>query len=445
MELSEYGRIFRHRWVLILISAVVGVVVAGLASILSPRNYEAQATLFIRADSEASSSFENSQFVLQRVKSYPDLVHSPQVLTPVLQEMNSSMTLTEIRDRVSASNPEETVYVDVLGSAESPEDAATLANAVAENLRDVIRQLEGGDTTRNAAVEAFVTVPAIAPAEPSSPAPLLNLAIGLLAGGALGLVGALVLGAGLRRVRSGRDLPDSVEFLGSVTGAPSRASGSLAPHTVRQYREVMTRLLVGHGGRIPQLLLITSVGPSDQVQATFSETLAGFIVDSGPSVCLIDATTRDRPEGARPGLDGNVLGFSDVLVGEATLDDVVSPAASGVHRIPIGASGEKIARARAAREAAGVLEQLQGTFDVTVVRTSHDSHPLTTWAVAPVAVAALILVTHGTTEADLGDSLRELTVVGVHPLGVVLSGGPERSGRRGSERAHVMVRTSGRD
>jgi succinoglycan biosynthesis transport protein ExoP len=447
VELNEYLRIFRRRWVLILVATLVGVVVAALATGLTSRTYDAQADLFIRADSESSSSFENSQFVLQRVKSYPDLVYSPQVLTPVLEELNSSMTLAELRERVSASNPEETVYVNVTASAGTAEEAAALANAVAQNLRDVIRQLEGGDTGRNAAVEAFVTVPAIAPASASAPNTVLNLAMGLLAGLALGLIAAVVLGAGHRKIRSGRDLPQSVavEVLGAVTGSAPRATGALSQETALQYRELMTALLIKRGGQLPKLLLVTAVGRRNDEQEAFGYQFASFIGDSGARTCVIDATKhRMSPEGAGSEQTGTELGFSDVLVGEATLNDVISTTDADAYRIPIGTSTEKISRSRAARQGASILKELDDAFDVTLVKTSYDSHPLTTWTVAPVAEATLVLVSYGTPAIELEDSVRELQAVGVEPLGVVLLGGPRRSGGREQGHAHLKVRTAGR-
>lgn len=448
MELNEYLRIFRRRWILILAATLCGVLLAGLASGLTRPTYDAHADLFIRADSEASSSYENSQFVLQRVKSYPDLVDSPQVLLPVLEELDSSLTLSELREQVSASNPAETVYVNVTASAGTPEEAATLANLVAENLRDVIRQLEGGDTTRNAAVEAFVTLPAVAPEAPSAPNTVLNIAMGLLGGLAVGLIGALVLGAGQRRIRTGGDIPRplGVEVLGTVTESATRADGSPSPDTALQYRDLMTALLLQRNGHLPKILLLTAVGQRNSVQDAFAHQLAGFISDSGRTTCVIDATEQGaRAGGDGPDQDGTHPSFSDVLLGDATVDDVVSvPGSGSSYRVAIGASAASISRMQAARRAAGVLRELDDHFDVTVVRASYDSHPLTTSTVARVAEASLVLVSYGTPVASLEDFLRELQATGVEPLGVLVVGGPRRSEGRGQEHAHLKVRTSGR-
>jgi capsular polysaccharide biosynthesis protein len=444
MELNEYLRIFRRRWILILVSTLCGVIAAGIVTnIISPR-FEARADLFIRADSQASSSYENSQFVLQRVKSYPDLVYSPQVLNPVLQELDSSMTLSELRQEVSASNPPETVYVNVTASAGSPEEAATLANLVAENLRDVIRQLEGGDTARNAAVEAFVTVPAVAPDAASVPNPVLNLAIGLLAGLAVGVIAALLLGAGRRRIRQGEDIPRSmkVELIGTVAGSASRSVPS--QQAAVQYRELLTALLIRRGGQLPKLLMVTAAGQQDGASDGFGHRFAGSIADSGAKTCFIDWVAQSvRPDGEGSEAVGAEPGFSDVLLGEAALGNVVSLAADGAaYRIPIGPSTGRISRSQAARQGASLLKELSDSFDVTLVRTSYDSHPLTTSTVATVSEAALVLVPYGTPTAHLDNAVRELRAVGVEPLGAVLIGGPQPTGGRG--RNHAKVGISGR-
>ncbi|MHA7264687.1 Wzz/FepE/Etk N-terminal domain-containing protein [Arthrobacter sp. TMN-37] len=445
MELNEYLRIFRRRWVLILVSALCGVIAAGVVTGFIPPKFEAQAVLFIRADSAASSSYENSQFVLQRVKSYPDLVYSPQVLNPVLQELDpSSLTLSELKKRVSASNPEETVYVNVTASAGTPEDSATLANLVAQNLRDVIRQLEGGDTTRNAAVEAFVTVPAVAPGVASVPNPVLNLAIGLLAGLAVGVIAALLLGSAGRRVRHSGDIPRSlgVEMIGTVPESASH--GVSSQQAARQYRELLTALLIRRGGQLPKLLMVTSAGQQEDAYDAFGFQFAGCISDSGARTCFIDwADQRVRSDGTGSEVPEAGPGFSEVLLGETTLNDVVSLAGDGAtYRIPIGTAAGRISRSQAARQGASILKELSESFDVTLVRTSYDSHPLTTPTVAMVSEAALVLVPYGTRTADLHDCIRELRAVRTEPLGVVLFGGPRRAG--GGGRSHAKVRTTGR-
>ncbi|MHA7191245.1 Wzz/FepE/Etk N-terminal domain-containing protein [Arthrobacter sp. MDT2-16] len=445
MELSEYARIFRRRWMLILVATLCGVIAALAATALATPRFDAQATLFIRADSEASSSFENSQFVLQRVKSYPDLVYSPQVLTPVLQELDSSESLSELRERVSATNPAETVYVSVTGSAGTAEEAAVLANSVASNLRDVIRQLEGGDTARNAAVEAFVTVPAVAPASPAAPNGVLNVAIGLLAGLALGLIAALMVGGASRRIRGNADLPRSLDtrIIGSIV---SGASPSMAMSSEAEipYRGLLTALLLKGDGQLPKLLLLVAVGQHNTAQASFGYRFAGFIGDSGARTCIIDSTQRHvRPEGAGSE-NAAELGFSDVLLGEASFNVVASVTEDhATYRIPIGSSADRITRAQAARQGASILKELSDDFDVTLVRTSSDSHPLTTSTAAPVSDVVLVLVSYGTPVTKLERAFRELQAVGVEPLGVVLLRGPRRS-KGGTGRTRVKPGTPGR-
>ncbi|MHA7239312.1 Wzz/FepE/Etk N-terminal domain-containing protein [Arthrobacter sp. TMS1-12-1] len=444
MELNEYARIFRRRWVLILVSTLCGVIAAVVATGLTTPTFEAQAALFIRADSEASSSYENSQFVLQRVKSYPDLVDSPEVLMPVLQELDSSETLPELMKRVSASNPTETVYVNVTATATTADEAAVLANLVASNLRDVIRQLEGGNTARNAAVEAFVTVPAVAPDAPASPNSLLNLAMGLLAGLAVGLIGAILLGDSGRRIRGSADVPRSYNTPVIARVDSRRAPGRAASSTEAglQYRRLLSALLLARGGHLPRLLLLAAVGQHDDAQAAFGPQFARFIGDSGARTCVIDSTRARVPSGGNGGAEP---GFSEVLLGEAAVHDVVSVTEDhAAYRIPIGSSADRITRSRAARQGASILKELGDDFDVTLVTTSSDSHPLATSTVAPVSEAALVLVSYGTPVTRLEDALRELQAGGVEAVGVVLLRGPRRRRVREAGHAHVKVRTVGR-
>ena len=153
MELSEYLLLFRRRLLLILFIVFLAVDAAILVSWVSPKSYDARADLFVKAQSSSSSSYEDSQFTLQRVKNYPDLVRSPQVLAPVAEKLGNGVTASSLARRVSAENPKDTVYVRVTASAASGKEASTTANLVAESLADQIRMLENDEDSSAAVVE----------------------------------------------------------------------------------------------------------------------------------------------------------------------------------------------------------------------------------------------------------------------------------------------------
>lgn len=98
--------------------------------------YTASAQSFVALTGEADSSsnaLTGAQFAAQRVKSYTQIVSSPDVLQPVIAELGLPYTDAQLAAKVSASNPPLTVLIDVAATDASPQQAAAIANAVSSN------------------------------------------------------------------------------------------------------------------------------------------------------------------------------------------------------------------------------------------------------------------------------------------------------------------------
>ena len=76
MELGDYLRIVRRRWVSIIVCTVLAIgAAAALTSQMTPQ-YQSSAQLFISSSSSSDSgdAYQGSLFSAQRVASYADLV-----------------------------------------------------------------------------------------------------------------------------------------------------------------------------------------------------------------------------------------------------------------------------------------------------------------------------------------------------------------------------------
>ncbi|UOX99763.1 YveK family protein [Blastococcus sp. PRF04-17] len=188
MELTEYVAVLRRHWRIWIGCTVVSVLAALLVLQVTPRTYEATARVFVSASPSISNS---AQYVNQRAKSYPAVAASQAVLGPVIERLGLDETVTELRGRVSAENPPDTSQVQVTTSSGDPEEAAAIANAVAEQLADVVEELETPQSG-NRPVTLTVNDPATVPVRPVSPVALFVLALGLVAGLFVGLAAAIV-------------------------------------------------------------------------------------------------------------------------------------------------------------------------------------------------------------------------------------------------------------
>jgi capsular polysaccharide biosynthesis protein len=188
MELTEYLAVFRRHWRIWVGCTVLALLLGGVALRLTPATYEATARVFV----SASPSIPNSaQFVAQRSKSYPAVAESAAVLVPVIDHLGLHESSAELRTRVTATNPADTSQVQVTTSGSDPEEVAAISNAVAEQLAQVVEELEtppSGDRP----VTLTVNDPATVPAKAASPVASFVLALALVAGLFVGLGAAVV-------------------------------------------------------------------------------------------------------------------------------------------------------------------------------------------------------------------------------------------------------------
>lgn len=296
METPNYPTAFRERWYLIVVGALLGVLAAVALSAVLPRSYEASATLFLRVDSPESSLLERSQFAQARVKSYPDLVTSPQVLRQTIDDLGLEVTPQQLATKLSASNPRDTVLLTVTASGPTAELAALTANAVAEHLSDLVDDLESDVTLR-------LTLPASVPSSQASPQPVILVGLGFLGGLALGAIAVAAFAQLDPRARSAAEVR-------SLTGLP--VVGQLPPSLARTLRRgettrtvdealratvVNQRLLAGEQRRRVVALVPAGSGARDDVRDAVAG-LARTIRGSGRSV-LVLATDQEPPQGVR--------------------------------------------------------------------------------------------------------------------------------------------------
>lgn len=423
MELSEYLLLFRRRLMLVLFVMFLAVDAAILASWVSPKTYEARSDLFVKAQSSSSSSYEDSQFTLQRVKNYPDLVRSPQVLEPVAEKLGNGVTPSELARNVSAENPKDTVYVRVTASAATGKEASTTANLVAESLADQIRLLENGDGPRAAVVDPQITVPAAAPANPASPDIITNLVVGTFAGLALGLIAAIVADRRGTALHSVEDVESvsGVELIGRIpaAGSASRFPGRHPVPRETEFRALLTRLLLRTGGQLPQIVLATGAGRRSAVSGqAMVEEWSRFLADSGRRVCVLQA---DRSAGTPFGMAADAPGLTEVLTGSVPSRDVVRQVGPASLFVVTAGRGPGLPAVDTGRNAGTIVKELAEDFDLLLALAAPDSAPLNTEMMGAVSQGALILISYGsTTDAELDMAVLEMRSQGIEPLGVVM-------------------------
>jgi capsular polysaccharide biosynthesis protein len=188
MELQDYWVALRRYWTTWLGVALAGLLVALGTVLVVPKTYEATAQVFVASVDDSTSG---SQFVNQRVTSYPQVADSRTVLAPVIDELGLADSFSDLRKQVSATNPADTSQIEIAVTDRDAARAAQIANAVAERFGSAVEELEQpGDGA--SPVNLTVTNPATVPTSPVAPLPALLLPLGLVVGLALGAAAAVV-------------------------------------------------------------------------------------------------------------------------------------------------------------------------------------------------------------------------------------------------------------
>jgi succinoglycan biosynthesis transport protein ExoP len=430
VELSDYLRILRKRWIVIVALTLLGLASAAAATILSTPKYEASSLVFVNVSSGSIDDLATGgAFIQNQVKSYADLVSTPRVLDPVISTLGLEESAEELEDSVVATAPLDTVNIEITVTSDSPTDAANIANAVTNSFRQVVPDITKATGSQESQVLVSVLREATIPASPISPNTALNLVFGLLIGAAAGLAFAVLREILDTRIRGERDVLaiTNAPIIGGISFDPTAVNRPLIvqddPRSVRAeaFRTLRTNLQfldIEPGGRS---FVVTSSIPSEG-KTTTAANLAIALADSGAQVVIIDADLR-RPKIAEyMGIEGAV-GLTDVLISRAELADVLQPWGRGnLVVLPAGALPPNPSELLGSRAMGALLRTLEEEFDV-VILDLPPLLPVTDAAlVSKLVRGALIVVAAGRThKGELAGAVAALENVGAPVAGVIMT------------------------
>jgi succinoglycan biosynthesis transport protein ExoP len=432
VELQDYLVIIRKRWASILLVTLLATATAIVATVTATPMYAARSQVFVsvRTTSGTTSAdlFQGSSFTQRQVKSYTDLVTSPRVLTPVIEYLDLSTTPDELASAISAGSPLDTVLINITATNADPQVASDIANAVADSLAKQVTELEK-PTNGPSPVEISTVRAATPPANPSSPNAKLNLALGLLLGLALGFGIAVLREVLDTRIRTTDDIRKVTDasVMSAMAHDDDAAKHPLivhtAPHSLRAeaFRRLRTNLqFLDVADRLESIVVTSSV--AGEGKSTVAINLAITLADAGSRVALVDADLRRPSIAEYMGLEGRV-GLTTVLIGQATLDDVMQPWGDGkLHVLPSGQIPPNPSEMVGSHAMAWLLGELVKSYDVVIIDTPP-LLPVTDAAIlARLTGGALVIAgANRLNRANLADSLESLEAVGARVLGIVLN------------------------
>lgn len=431
MELRDYIKVLRKRWRFVALLALLSLAGAAGASLLATPQFEARTQLFVSTQQNGGTSelLQGSSFTQQRVKSYADVVTSPRVLQPVIDELGLTATSGELAEMITAEAPLDTVLINVSVRNEAPAEAAEIANAVGASFATVVAELEPGADGGTSPVNISTIEPASEPESPVAPNTRLNLALGLLVGLALG-VGAAVLRETLDTTVKGEDDVRQVtdaSVLGGIAYDPEAPKRPLIVQADPQgsraeaFRQLRTNLQFVDVADHPRSFVVTSSIPGEG-KSTTAANLAITMAASGARVCLVEGDLRRPKVADYLGMEGGV-GLTTVLIGQAELGDVLQPWGNGnLHVLPAGQVPPNPSELLGSAAMEDLLRKLETTYDAVII----DAPPLLPVTDAAVLTkladgAVLVVGSQRINRDQLAKAISNLTAVDGRVLGVILN------------------------
>lgn len=315
-------------------------------------------------------------------------------------------------------------YHALLRTAES--DRALYENVLTRMKETGFAQNAGADRLR-------VVETATVPSRPVKPSRLRTLALGLVAGAAMGTALALFLewiNHSLRTV----DQAEAALRLTLLAAVPAvkRERGSAWPLLPRSalpqreaFRGLRTTLDLASGGKSARCVLFTSAIP-DEGKSFCSVNYAAALAQQGRHTLLINADLR-RPCGYDRALFKDPAtpraGLVDCLTGDKPFAQTVHPTTvENLSFCPAGSPTEEAADLVSRPRFAGMLAEAAGIFDCVVIDTPPINAVTDSLAIAPHAGVVCLVVRAGWAPAKaIQRCIQMLTMAGAAPAGFVLN------------------------
>jgi capsular exopolysaccharide synthesis family protein len=286
-----------------------------------------------------------------------------------------------------------------------------------------------------AADNLVVLSPAVAPAAPISPKPMLNALLAALGGLALAVGLTLLLEHFDSAIRTDEQLVEHTGLrpLGHIPFARgSRGQKELVvlrkdSYLVEPYKALRTNLLFSTLEREPKAIAVTSATPREG-KSRIAANLAIALAQAGRHTLLIDCDFRRPVQHRLFGRQRNV-GLADLIVGEVSEAEVILPvdAVPNLYLLSSGSSPHNASELLDSIAMRTLLGRVSEAFDHVVLDTPAVNVMADGLIVGRNAEATLLVVEHGRSRHPAVRKAREaLDNVGARVVGCALNKVPSR-------------------
>lgn len=375
MDITSLARALRKLWLLVVVLAAVGAGGGALVYALVPPSYQATSRTYFafqpRANATAGDLVAVNQYAVQKVVSYVQIVRTPRVLQPVIQQLALNTTAADLADDVSVSAPPDSVIIEISASASTARDAARLTNAVSSAFVNVVvNEIERSTDGRGVTVQAEQLETAVPPTSASGASLVLHVLLGTLAGIVVALMTAVLTAIGDRRVHN-RDELERLLRTRVVGSLPAIGAGTFRDMQSREttvetaaFRALSAGIAIDRRLVAGRSLAVLSPTTGESATAVVTNTAVG-LAQSGLRVIVIDGDFTRRAVSAAFDLDGDP-GLAETLRSDANA--VPQPTkVPGLLVLPAGSLTDRVPDAVATAKLRLLLQQFADEADLVLI------------------------------------------------------------------------------
>lgn len=424
METSDYLRVLKRSWLIIIFAVLAGALGGYWAYLSKTPVYRSTAQMIVSGSGQSTADEVASRLLAtERALALSQVAGT----APALEAAKKAAGYPDAAVSATAVANGTSPFLTVSVVGPSPAEAKAIADQFARTLPATTVRLEGPTVS---AIQVRNLAPASLPRKPFSPNLLGLGGLGAAAGLVLGIMIAVMRESFDRTIRDSADVDELTELpiLGTVPRdlPKKRLPAASSPRSARAeaYRQVRATLI--NARHSPLRTLAVTSATVGEGKTSIATNVAAAFSRAGHRVIVVDADLRRPCVATFFGLKSEP-GLTDVLAGTCSLHEAITRADDG--RLAVLTSGARPANpseALAGSAMKRVLRQLADEYDFVFVDTPPVlpvSDPL---VVAPLVDGVILVIQLGRTTRDhFKRATKALDRVSATVLGVV----PNKSGK----------------
>src|SRR5690625_3628586 len=173
----------KHIRVIILTTVLTAVIAAIYTFFLVTPKYQSSTEMLVSHSSDSTTQNMTQQDIntsIQLINTYSDIIRNDVTLDPVIEDLGLDMTAKELREDITVQTENDSQVFSIQVQSENPYQATEIANTVADYFQEEIYEIMNVDNVTVISSAALNN-------NPVSPNNLLNIVIGVLLGGMIGI------------------------------------------------------------------------------------------------------------------------------------------------------------------------------------------------------------------------------------------------------------------